>query len=673
MTRPTADAAAPDTGTAGLLRRWLHLATDYAVLLLLVLLPLDLCFRVPGRLMYLTPWEIAKDTSVLVLLYAALALAAALIAALPTLVLNLLGPAWPRRWLALAQLSGCAVTALLLSPVASAWWQKLRASLAIPGLGVFKYLLALALIAAIGRALWRRGFVVLMNAVSARLQGGRAAVLALAGASLLLACATGHLKIRPLGWQSPPAPARAGAPPNVILIVIDALAAHDMSLYGYRLATTPALERFAGQSCVFDNYFSASNFTTASVTSLLTGRHVLSHGVQQLDGRLSAADRPHTLPQLLHDAGYTTGAVVANPLAHPLYTGSFGGFDYLSRFLQRLPAGWMVRSLQLQETKLMPVLRDVWWWPWALRYVELSHDPHVQLDTPYPPEWVTADALEFLGRAGAPYFLWAHYMPPHDPYLAPPPFRGRFLESSELQTWAEQHAEPAFSVPYDPATQQARVDLLRLRYDESLAYVDHEVGGLLQQLEQAGRFADSIIIVTADHGESFDHGFQMHAGPLLYDSLVKIPLIVHLPGQQAGARIADYSGQVDVLPTVLELLGRSAPDWAEGRSLAPLLQARPLPARAQLSMNLEFTSRFGRPRLGSFAVEARPYKFIRYEGWDCEELYDRERDPAEADNLIRKQPDVAARLRGELADRLHLQFAAPRAAAAAPCSPPRRH
>ncbi len=266
--------------------------------------------------------------------------------------------------------------------------------------------------------------------------------------------------------------------PNIILVTVDTLAAQDMSLYGYPLETTPKLDRFAQASHVFDHFFANSNFTTPAVVSMLTGRHVDSHRVFQLEGRLPAGEERQNIVQILSDAGYVTAAFVANPYAHPLHTRMSGSFDYLAVPPRRGAWGAMLgRVIRLTGINAQPLLDPLL--PW-LQPILSRLAPEPEDITPFPAEAVFAQAQRFLDRhrEAAPLFVWVHILPPHDPYLPPPPFLYSILPEKTLdnrQATAGLEANP-------PRAPQSVLDKLRLRYDEHLRYADSETGRFLDYL-----------------------------------------------------------------------------------------------------------------------------------------------------------------------------------------------
>jgi arylsulfatase A-like enzyme len=160
------------------------------------------------------------------------------------------------------------------------------------------------------------------------------------------------------------------------------------------------------------------------------------------------------------------------------------------------------------------------------------------------------------------------------------------------------------------------------------------------------------VIVTADHGEMFDHNRLAHGGPDLYEGLIHIPLLIHLPGQKQGVRIEELAQQADLLPTLLDLVGAPFPSWVDGASLNPALESRTLADRYIFSMNLEPNSTFDAVTKGTVAVMDGNFKFVRYLESGKEQLYHYKTDKGEENNLVQSEPEVAQRMRNVLLEKL---------------------
>ena len=436
--------------------------------------------------------------------------------------------------------------------------------------------------------------------------------------------------------------------PDIYLITMDALRAEDMSVYGYERSTTPNLEKFAQQAYTFDFFFANSNFTTPATTSIETGRLPWTHRVFQLGGFLRGHAQQETLASLLRQRGYYTASIASNPFASPIQRRTQNSYDAVAFPLPQDGNGLWFRYTNLEGLntlhtlsytmlKSLGALRSyIGALIWSDRY-------------PSPAEPVFDWVRNLVARQdiSQPRFVWAHIMPPHDPYFPPLPYRGRFLSSSKLT-----HRDDFLGLRNDSRQRGVSVAELHGRYDENIAYADHVVGDFLDWLDQTGRLDRSIVIVSADHGESFEHGWLLHTGPYLYNSLIRIPLLIHVPGQKEGWRIPQAAEQIDLLPTILDLVGGQVPHGGEGTSLKPLLEGGQVPQRLVISMNLEANSVFMPITQGTVAVIDNDFKYVYQLSTREGSLYRYRTDPQEQQNLVESDPTVAARMKVLLENKL---------------------
>jgi len=529
------------------------------------------------------------------------------------------------------------------------------------------------------------GVAVLIGALAAATRQGRAALRALMPVAAVCTCA-GFLSLASLplyGWQhggsESPAPAATAAlstsppadpgqplpsatatslaldpgsaRPNIVLLTIDALSAPHMSLYGYKRPTTPALAAFAQGAVTFDHAYANGNFTTPGIATILTGTLPWTHRALQLPVWPLTYTRRTSLPAVLHRAGYRTGYVSTNAIAGAAKQG-FGQYfefastdrvghvtlcaDGLSRYLKYVCAASELSPLQEMDDLAARLHGPPH---------NLEHDPRLAIDP----------ALRWLRSVdrSRPVFLWVHLFPPHSPYAVPAPWLGRFDPSRQDRTVAS--TEPYWGWIQSRLT-DSQVQVLQARYDEAVSYADAYAGPFLQQaLAILG--PNTAIVVSADHGESFAHGYGAHTGPGLYNEIVHVPLIVRLPGETAGRRCDEPVEQADIAPTLAALAGVTAPaDW-EGRSLVDACagsQSGDTPGRAIFSMNFEQNPRFAPLKTGSVAVIQGRWKLIHYMGKLHypfmpalhDELYDVVSDPDERHDLASQQPAVVQRLLG---------------------------
>ena len=353
---------------------------------------------------------------------------------------------------------------------------------------------------------------------------------------------------------------------NFLLITFDALSAEDMSLYGYRLPTTPNIEAFAGKATTFTNFFSASTFTTPCVATMLTGLYPSESHVYQMKGRVGGQALEKSLPQSMRAGGYAAGSFFSNPYAYYLAKGLKSQFDFLPEPV------FQQGGLQHLWNATGPLHQDSGFGSRIDEYVDLANlfsflgRLPVNLIERFRAAASFEQAREILGKLPDGFFLWVHVMTPHGPYLPDSTERGRFLPSNVQQLF-EGEGKPRWKPHYDP-DQQSLVDQWRLRYDEFILTADREFGAFMSELENGGRLRDTTVVVSADHGESFEGGVFQHDSAYLTRPVIHIPLIIRKPRQQGSARVAFTADQTALAPTILELAGQPKPDWMRGQSLA---------------------------------------------------------------------------------------------------------
>ncbi len=318
------------------------------------------------------------------------------------------------------------------------------------------------------------------------------------------------------------------APPDVVFITIDTLRADHLGSYGYAKDTSPQLDAFAERATLFEVALAQAPNTIPSILQIMTSRY-------GLPARIFPAQTP--LAEMLRERGYETIAIVDNPLfefdadAHGLRQ----GFD---RFY---------RNALLDGGNL--------------------EQQHYKSTT--PGDVITAQAKRVLASRNPekPLFLWLHYFDPHDPYA--PPFAEDLeaLSRSRPGHTAEDLRAADFMKGKAPSPDREQVADIVALYDAEIRYVDTCVGELLHELEDRELFEDGLVIVSSDHGESLgEHGVWMH-GRSLYESEVRIPLIVKWPGQTRGERIHTPVQAIDIMPTIADVVGIEESIHFDGTSL----------------------------------------------------------------------------------------------------------
>lgn len=329
-------------------------------------------------------------------------------------------------------------------------------------------------------------------------------------------------------------PERLPAPRNVVLVVVDTLRADHLGAYGYERNTSPILDALAADSVLFESARSQAPCTFPSVNSLLTSRNPI-HFWGQLLGDHGIPDNVVSLPEILSARGFSTGAVSessvvrATPSSHN-QTGRFGrGFDHFD---------------------------------------EGCFNP----DFAYDAACVNEHAVQMLERLEPPFFLYLHYMQPHEIYSPPAAHERRFAAPYQgARRVVEQGNPKPLSALIRSGNTEAisAADLAYLvdLYDDEIAYFDRRFGEFLDELADRGLREDTLIVVTSDHGEDFlDHGELQHCRSL-FDSQVKTPLVMAVPGAEPRRVRADVMN-LDLAPTILDLLEIDFADFGlEGRSL----------------------------------------------------------------------------------------------------------
>lgn len=445
--------------------------------------------------------------------------------------------------------------------------------------------------------------------------------------------------------------------PNIILVTFDALTARNMSIYGYHRETTPFISEWAKEATVFTRAEAESNYTTPATASLMTGKRVWTHQTFQIEGTPVKASS-ESLPALLKKNGYSTMAFVVNPHTSVKTLGMSDSFDIAplaSEFGKPQSLfGWKFGFFEVTLYKLFgDKIRQH---DWILqsnfilnRFINIVSRNFSE--TTVPPEKAFNRFLDVLDDSPPePYFAWIHIFPPHDPYLPPEHFKEGINSSSALRTFKDQEKIRLKSFIYLfqhkplPEEMQPIIELLRDYYDEFIRYIDKRFEDFIDELKKR-KIENTVIILSADHGESFEHGYFTHGGPFLYEQVTQIPLIIKEPAQKKGQIISDLVEQIDIPATILDLADIPAPLWMEGRSMVPLMNGERLPDMPAFSMNFEENpSRGHQITRGSIAVWEGDYKLIYYLGREESLLFNLKQDPDELTNLFNSNPETGQRL-----------------------------
>lgn len=445
-----------------------------------------------------------------------------------------------------------------------------------------------------------------------------------AGGAAVLASVAAQLASPHAGPSARPV-VRAGAP-NVLLVSIDTLRADHVHAYGYARETTPAIDRLAAEGVRFDLALAPAPWTLPSHVSLLTGLPPLRHGVLD-DGRRLAAEAV-TLAEALRDAGYTTAGFVSAPYLEADY-GFAQGFD------------------RYDDYTVSPAS---------------EHFSHRAVTSPRLLDAVTRWLDERESRRDdRPFFLFVHMWDPHYDFVPPPPFDRHFdPDYAGPVTGDDFERGGAVHAGMDPRDLAHVVAL----YDGEIAFTDLHLGRILDRLRASGALDRTLVVVTGDHGEEFfEHGTKGHRQNL-YDTVLRVPFVMRLPGAIPGGVVVERQVRLlDVAPTILGVVGLDAPaGFAAGPGAAGAAGGGEPPARDLRPLfdpALDPTGGGAAPglpaagdlhgELGSLRTERAKLVFGSYKGRPVAELYDLAVDPGEQRNLVGMAPALEAPLRDALA------------------------
>lgn len=427
-------------------------------------------------------------------------------------------------------------------------------------------------------------------------------------------------------FSPPERPSSSEGPLNVILISLDTLRADHLSLYGHTVETSPRIDAWAGErGTVFENTVAAAPWTLPAHVSLFTGLDAHRHGInhsQPAPGSLTL------LAELLREAGYSTRGITGGGFVHPQW-GFAQGFESYSYFGEQMGFS---DELESNMDK-------------ALDYLRLERTE--------------------------PFFLFFHTYEIHNPYIprepyfelmSPPDQKGLYVRIDRVEPRPEQgfldgrtftllnRGEVVQENYLAGGTDNGEDALLSNLYDSGVAFADQQIGRLLDALDELGLSRHTLIVLTSDHGEMLgEHGLATHL--FLYEENLMVPLIIADPrGRGAGRRVESQARQIDILPTILELLDRPLPEPIDGQSLLPEMLGRDGSSRPAWSY----------APASNYGIALRLQNQLKYISknhvWPSpeipqEEIFDLQSDPSESDSIAAEDPRLED-LRRQVAEEL---------------------
>ena len=447
--------------------------------------------------------------------------------------------------------------------------------------------------------------------------------------------------------------------PNLILIMIDDLRAKNLSCYGYKKTTSPNIDKIAEKGALFLNAFCTLNATDPSMTSMMTGKLPVNHGIINHGIRVTPKEENylrnsgiHFLPEMLQDAGYKTYALDWLSKWHR------EGFDYYMGIQEKNSIANKI--LDNLKKSLKRLARGIEKYPFIYNMLRSLYREKLFENA----KEVTDKAIQIIDRNKSrnekPFFLFIHYWDTHAPYQTYEWLIDKFYsEDEKIELTPDEMLKKIGDINMKNTVKslfgrRRNIYEILAKYESCIYFIDSNIGRLMKKLEKTKELNNTIIIITSDHGESLlQHEiFFDHHG--LYDDAINIPLIIYDLRKDFKIRNNSLVQNIDLAPTIIDLLKLEVKDEFDGQSLVPLINKTKKEIHPYLFIEEAHTER-------KRAIRTMKYKYIqvadskrsiceycrRMHG-DKEELYDLEKDPEEKENIIKKEPKVANSLKKKI-------------------------
>jgi len=347
---------------------------------------------------------------------------------------------------------------------------------------------------------------------------------------------------------------KLGGYPNIILISLDAVRTDHLSLYGYPLETSPNLDKLSKESLVFENSISSAVWTIISHGAIFTGKYASHFDPEHTNKGLN--DEETTLAEILRVKGYNTVGFISAPWIKAKFGLGQGFVTYKDR-LDFFEHGLTFDKFSIKGAifTFLPIYKSI---------IDTDRFRTAEKTNKFVFKWLDENKDD-------PFFMFVHYSEIHDPYVEKEEFRKKFTnDTRDFKELKRQFVESTNKKRYGNVSKDVVSSLIKL-YDAAIYNIDYEVGNLLRKLDELGIKNNTIIIITADHGEEFyEHGYFLH-GRTLYQELIHVPLIIYYPKEFKAKRIKEIVSTIDIFPTVLDVLDMEIPDDIDGVSLLPLI------------------------------------------------------------------------------------------------------
>lgn len=460
---------------------------------------------------------------------------------------------------------------------------------------------------------------------------------------------------------------------NVIIVVFDALSAYDISIHGYERETTPNIARLSSRAIRYHNHFAGGNYTTPGTASLLTSVLPWTHRAINLNGKVIEPFAARNIFSAFPN--HRRIAYTHNGFANSLLKQFARDIDELipreSLLLESYDA--LVSSLFKNDEDIASIswIRNMKVNDEGFAYsLFLSHlyetlqakrienlkprfprgIPATGQVNPYVLETAIDAVRNRLADTPQPFLGYFHFMPPHHPYRTTVEFFDAFKEDG--YPFVEKPPE----ILARKIISQPSLERMRTEYDEFILYCDREFGRLYDSLETSGALDDAWLVLTSDHGEMFERGIFGHGSKVLYQPVIRIPLLIFEPGRTEGLDVYEPTSAVDVLPTLAHVTGQGSPAWSEGRVLPPFMPDAP--NRGVFSVQAIDSDPNAPLTQGSISLVRENYKLHYYFGYDKNnredivKLFDIQSDPEELTDLVQTKKGITDELLNEVKTKL---------------------
>ena len=442
-------------------------------------------------------------------------------------------------------------------------------------------------------------------------------------------------------FKTSASPASPGKP-NVILIVMDTVRADHLPMYGYVRDTTPNIRKFSEKATLFPRSFASGSMTLSTHASIFTGLYAFQHGAhctEQLPEGQPLSDDLKTIAEDLNEKGYLTIGIVSNYgfLSDVFHMDQ--GFQY---FDNRMPVHFFSPTKPYYLRQIIGMF--------LTRYVA----PEKRADVYKKADDINTEVFSLLDKVKKekqPFFLFVNYMDAHRPHMPPPPFDTLYPgKNASIDTSFNNRMSEEIMTLKRNITEEEKNHLIS-QYDGSIAYLDSQIGELIDRIKNIGLYESSLIIITSDHGEAFGERNLMEHGVSVYQDQDYVPLIIKFPNAEEGLIADDVVNSVDLMPTILDVTGYEIPEDIQGVSVLRLKNGNTRKVISESYPNKYLLSWHARFHRIERAIISWPHKFISSTAGK-KELYDLSKDPDEKVDLYRPADRISGELELQLNERL---------------------